>query len=168
MSVLTKQVEEISNGSISQRAMGLAMSIGVCVSVGLAMVRVLTGPQICIQQAGDNPNQLAPLKPAGEKLKDQKQPGHRQGGHIMSLGLGIASTRSDKNSASDSFGLISLCSIGPEQAHAHRHGEDEHCAGDGADLLGQHLEVGLRHGGKYAQKEVGDQNTILNFPPPVR
>lgn len=32
---------------------------------------------------------------------------------IMSLGLGIASTRSDKNSASDSFGLISLCSIGP-------------------------------------------------------
>ena len=31
----------------------------------------------------------------------------------MSLGLGIASTRSDKNSASDSFGLISLCSIGP-------------------------------------------------------
>ena len=31
----------------------------------------------------------------------------------MSLGLGIASTRSDKNSASDSFGLISLCSVGP-------------------------------------------------------
>ena len=42
VSVLTKQVEEISNGSISQRAMGLAMSIGVCVSVGLAMIRVLT------------------------------------------------------------------------------------------------------------------------------
>ena len=32
---------------------------------------------------------------------------------IMALGLGIASTRSDANSASDSFGLISLCSIGP-------------------------------------------------------
>ena len=32
---------------------------------------------------------------------------------IMSLGLGIASSRSDKNSVSDSFGLISLCSIGP-------------------------------------------------------
>ncbi len=46
VSVLTKQVEEISNGSISQRAMGLAMSIGVCVSVGLAMVRVLTGLNI--------------------------------------------------------------------------------------------------------------------------
>ena len=32
---------------------------------------------------------------------------------IMALGVGIASTRSDKNSASDSFGLVSLCSIGP-------------------------------------------------------
>ena len=31
----------------------------------------------------------------------------------MALGVGIASTRSDKNSASDSFGLVSLCSIGP-------------------------------------------------------
>ncbi len=46
VTVLTKQVEEVSNGSISQRAMGLAMSIGVCVSVGLAMVRVLTGLNI--------------------------------------------------------------------------------------------------------------------------
>ena len=46
VSVLAKQVEEISNGSISQRAMGLAMSIGVCVSVGLAMIRVLTGLNI--------------------------------------------------------------------------------------------------------------------------
>ena len=46
MAVLTKQVEEVSNGSISQKAMGHAMSIGVCVSVGLAMVRVLTGLNI--------------------------------------------------------------------------------------------------------------------------
>ena len=46
VAVLTKQVEEVSNGSISHRAMGLALSIGVCVSVGLAMVRVLTGLNI--------------------------------------------------------------------------------------------------------------------------
>lgn len=44
--VLTKQVEEVSNGSISQGSMELALSIGVCVSVGLAMVRVLTGLNI--------------------------------------------------------------------------------------------------------------------------
>ncbi|NDO45707.1 DUF1538 domain-containing protein [Clostridium sp. MD294] len=32
---------------------------------------------------------------------------------IMALGLGVASVRGDKNSQEDSFGLISLCSIGP-------------------------------------------------------
>lgn len=32
---------------------------------------------------------------------------------IMALGIGMASIRSDKNSSNDSFGLISLCSIGP-------------------------------------------------------
>ena len=44
--VLTKQVEEVSNGSISHKSMEHALSIGVCVSVGLAMVRVLTGLNI--------------------------------------------------------------------------------------------------------------------------
>ncbi len=32
---------------------------------------------------------------------------------IMALGIGMASVRSDKNSSSDSFGLVALCSIGP-------------------------------------------------------
>lgn len=32
---------------------------------------------------------------------------------IMALGLGIALSKDDKNSSSDSFGLIALCSIGP-------------------------------------------------------
>ncbi len=40
---LKKQVEEITNGAIAQRAIGLALSIGVAVSVGLSMLRVLTG-----------------------------------------------------------------------------------------------------------------------------
>ena len=39
---LKKQVEEITNGSVSQRAIGLALSIGVACSVGIAMLRVLT------------------------------------------------------------------------------------------------------------------------------
>lgn len=46
VTILAKQVEEVSNGSISQKSMGMAMSAGVCVSVGLAMVRVLTGLNI--------------------------------------------------------------------------------------------------------------------------
>ena len=44
--VLTKQVEEITNGSISQKSMGTALSIGIAVSVGLAMLRILTGLNI--------------------------------------------------------------------------------------------------------------------------
>ncbi len=32
---------------------------------------------------------------------------------IMALGVGLASSRSDKNSASDSFGLVALSSVGP-------------------------------------------------------
>ena len=44
--VLTKQVEEITDGAISAGAMGLSLSIGVSVSLGLAMVRVLTGLSI--------------------------------------------------------------------------------------------------------------------------
>lgn len=44
--VLTKQVEEMTSGAISANAMGLALSIGVSASVGLAMIRVLTGISI--------------------------------------------------------------------------------------------------------------------------
>jgi len=44
--VLTRQVEEISNGSISQSAMQHSLSIGVCLSVGIAMLRILTGISI--------------------------------------------------------------------------------------------------------------------------
>ncbi|MBQ7775745.1 MAG: DUF1538 domain-containing protein [Lachnospiraceae bacterium] len=44
--VLTKQVEEMTSGAISSGAMRLSLSIGVAVSVGLAMIRVLTGISI--------------------------------------------------------------------------------------------------------------------------
>lgn len=41
--VLNKQVEEITVGAISGRAMLLSLSIGVAVSVGISMLRVVTG-----------------------------------------------------------------------------------------------------------------------------
>lgn len=40
---LKKQVEEVTNGAISQNSIGYALSIGVGVSVGISMLRVLTG-----------------------------------------------------------------------------------------------------------------------------
>ena len=44
--VLNKQVEEITAGSIPAHAMNLALSVGVAISLGLAMIRVLTGISI--------------------------------------------------------------------------------------------------------------------------
>lgn len=41
--VLTKQVEEITSGSITKRAMLVSLSCGVGISVGIAMIRVLAG-----------------------------------------------------------------------------------------------------------------------------
>lgn len=41
--VLTRQVEEITSGAISANAMSLSLSIGVAFSIGIAMLRVLTG-----------------------------------------------------------------------------------------------------------------------------
>lgn len=44
--VLTKQVEEISNGSITRTSIQMGLSAGIALSVGLAMVRILTGINI--------------------------------------------------------------------------------------------------------------------------
>ncbi|MFP3155836.1 DUF1538 domain-containing protein [Lachnospiraceae bacterium ZAX-1] len=44
--VLTKQVEEVSNGSITEKSISHSLSIGVAVSVGIAMLRILTGLSI--------------------------------------------------------------------------------------------------------------------------
>lgn len=46
--VLTKQVEEITNGSITQHSIEVALSIGIALSVGLAMLRILTGLNIML------------------------------------------------------------------------------------------------------------------------
>lgn len=44
--VLTRQVEEITSGAVTAKAMSLSLSIGVAASLGLAMIRVLTGISI--------------------------------------------------------------------------------------------------------------------------
>lgn len=44
--VLMKQVEELTDGAISGSAMQVSLSVGVAVSIGLAMTRVLTGVSV--------------------------------------------------------------------------------------------------------------------------
>ena len=46
VAVLNKQVEEITDGAVSAELMGTSLSIGVAISLGLSMVRVLTGISI--------------------------------------------------------------------------------------------------------------------------
>lgn len=60
---------------------------------------------------------------------------------IMAMGVGLASVRSDKNAADDSFGLVALSSIGPILA---------------VMLLGRFFNPG---GATYAKTEVADVNT---------
>ena len=44
--VLNKQVAEISNGAVSSKAMQRSLSVGVAISVGIAMLRVVTSISI--------------------------------------------------------------------------------------------------------------------------
>lgn len=44
--VLNKQVEEVTGGAISKKAMLISLSLGVAVSIGIAMIRILTGISI--------------------------------------------------------------------------------------------------------------------------
>ena len=44
--VLSKQVFELTSGAIPQKALRMSLSIGVSASVGLAMLRILTGMSI--------------------------------------------------------------------------------------------------------------------------
>lgn len=41
--VLVKQVEEVSNGSIAQKTMQTALSVGIAAAIGLSMLRILMG-----------------------------------------------------------------------------------------------------------------------------
>lgn len=43
---LKRQVEEVTNGAISRKSIGIALSVGVASAVGIAMFRVITGTSI--------------------------------------------------------------------------------------------------------------------------
>lgn len=44
--VLTRQVEDVTSGSITHKSIGFGLSIGIAFSVGIAMLRILTGLNI--------------------------------------------------------------------------------------------------------------------------
>lgn len=46
VTVLTEQIDEITNGNVNKKIMNMSLSIGVSVAVGLAMIRLLAGLSI--------------------------------------------------------------------------------------------------------------------------
>ena len=78
--ILNKQVEELSAGAISQRAMGLCLSVAISLAYGIAMLRVIWGIPIMYF--------LAP-------------------GYLMALGLSFLVPRSFTAIAFDSGGVAS-------------------------------------------------------------
>ncbi len=114
LQVLAEQVPSVPNLTII-----LTVAIGVGIFLALAIVRILfqidlSKLLIILYIALIGVSFLVP--------KEFLAVGFDSGGvttgpmtvpFIMALGVGIASVRSDKNAASDSFGLVALSSIGP-------------------------------------------------------
>ncbi len=97
----------------------VTVSVGVGFFLVICMLRILLGIQlrwvllflyaaVFILAAFSDPNYLSVAFDAGGVTT-----GPMTVPFIMSLGVGVASIRSDKNAEADSFGLVSLCSIGP-------------------------------------------------------
>lgn len=116
--VLTEQVEEVSGGNIRKPVLLAALAIGVAVSVGLSMWRVLAGFSIWYL--------LAPLYAAALALtfitpklftaiafdSGGVASGPMASTFILSLTLG-ASQGSGGNPATDAFGLIAMIAVTP-------------------------------------------------------
>ncbi len=114
LQVLAEQVPSISN-----EVLILTVAVGVGIFLALAIIRIrykisLSGMLIFLYAALILISFFAP--------KDFLAVAFDAGGvttgpmtvpFIMALGVGLASVRSDKNSASDSFGLVALSSVGP-------------------------------------------------------
>ena len=116
---LKKQVSEITNGAISQKAIGLALSIGVGTSVAIALLRVLTGiPILPFLIVGYSVALIIsffvpPIYTAIAFDSGGVTTGPITVPFIMALGAGLASAKKGKHAGENSFGLVALCSIGP-------------------------------------------------------
>jgi len=114
LSVLAAQITEIPNLALILSVgigVGLFLAIALCrIAFKIRLSRVLLFSYVLIFiLAFFVPAEFLPLSfdSGGVTTGPMTVP------FIMALGLGAASIRSDKNSESDSFGLVALCSVGP-------------------------------------------------------
>ncbi|MGX4670903.1 DUF1538 domain-containing protein [Cerasibacillus sp. JNUCC 74] len=117
--VLSTQVDQVSNGSISKSVLILAVALGVGIFVALSMIRIVFSIPITYMLAGGygiifllaafTPTTFVPLSfdSGGVTTGPLTVP------FIMALGVGVASVLKGKTASQDGFGLVALASIGP-------------------------------------------------------
>lgn len=114
LQVLAQQVPSIPNLTLI-----LAVAIGVAVFLVIAFLRMLLGiPLSSLLLVFYSAIFILAFMVPGDFLAISFDSGGVTTGpmtvpFIMSFGIGIASIRSDRHAEDDSFGLVSLCSIGP-------------------------------------------------------
>lgn len=117
--VLTRQVDEVSQGVIARNTLIYAIAIGVGFFVAMAMLRTLlnipiayllaAGYIIIVVLAFFTPAEFVPVAfdSGGVTTGPMAVP------IILSLGLGFSSVLGGRSALADGFGLIGLASIGP-------------------------------------------------------
>ena len=117
--VLTRQVDEVSQGAIARHVLVYAIAIGVGFFVTLALLRVLLNIRIAyLLAAGYTVIIILAFFTPAEFLPVAFDSGGVTTGPmavpiVLSLGLGFSSVLGGRSALSDGFGLIGLASIGP-------------------------------------------------------
>ncbi len=117
--VLSGQIDTISRGAVSGRAVLYVVALGVAVFVAVAMARIIFGwPMrvlltlayaLVIVLAFVTPAQFAPLAfDAGSVTT-----GVLSAPVVIALALGLSSVLAGRSAVSDGFGLLGFASIGP-------------------------------------------------------
>ncbi|MDX9745685.1 MAG: DUF1538 domain-containing protein [Syntrophales bacterium] len=117
--VLSKQVDAISQGSVSGNIILYSMALGVGILVMIGMLRIVFGFSMVYLLAGlftvilvlsfFTPAEFVPLAYDAGSVTT----GALTAPVVISLALGLSSVLSGRSSVSEGFGLLGLASIGP-------------------------------------------------------
>ena len=116
--VLTKQVEEISAGAVSEKAMHISLSVAIAGAMGLAMVRILTGLHIFWLLIPGYLVSLAltflvpPMFPAIAFDSGGVASGPMTATFMLPFAMGVCDALGG-NILTDAFGLVSLVAMMP-------------------------------------------------------
>lgn len=122
LQVLTQQVEGVSQGAIPPVALLICVSAGVGIMLVIALLRVMFQWKMrnVLYLCYGLVFLLAIFTPAAYMPIAFDSGGVTTGPmtvpFILSMGVGISSLRTDRNTEADSFGLVGLVSIGPIMA----------------------------------------------------